>query len=61
MRDIHHYIDAKEIVIEYIPTADMLADIMRKPLHGALFDKLCAPYRAANTSHNNNNTFDEMR
>jgi hypothetical protein len=38
---IHHYIDAKEIVLEYMPTTSMLADIMTKPLHGALFEKLC--------------------
>ena len=39
---IHHYIDTKEIVIVHMPTADMIADIMTKPLHGALFEKLCA-------------------
>ena len=37
---IHHYIGTKEIVIEYMPTAFMLADIMTKPLHGALLKKL---------------------
>ena len=39
---IHHYIDTNEIAIEYMPTSDMIADIMTKPLHGALFNKLCA-------------------
>lgn len=39
---IHHYIDSKEITIVYMPTADMIADIMTKPLHGTLFYKLCA-------------------
>ena len=39
---IHHYIDTKEIVIVHMPTADMIADIMTKPLHSALFQKLCA-------------------
>ena len=39
---IHHYIDSKEIVIVHMPTVDMIADIMTKPLHGALFEKLSA-------------------
>ena len=34
---IKHYIDANEIKIEYLPTGQMLADILTKPLHGALF------------------------
>jgi hypothetical protein len=37
---IHHYIDMKEITIVHMPTAKMIADIMTKPLHGALFNKL---------------------
>jgi hypothetical protein len=32
---IRHYIDAREIVIEYLPTGAMVADILTKPLHGA--------------------------
>lgn len=39
---LHHYIDSKEITIVYMPTADMIADIMAKSLHGTLFYKLCA-------------------
>ena len=39
---IHHYVESKEILIVHMPTADMIADIMTKPLHGALFDKLSA-------------------
>ena len=30
----------KEIIIEYIPTADMLADLMTKPVTGSLFSSL---------------------
>jgi hypothetical protein len=30
----------KEINIEYMPTGEMLADILTKPLQGALFKKL---------------------
>ena len=36
---IKHYIDTNEIKIEYLPTGHMLADILTKPLHGALFLK----------------------
>ena len=32
---IQHYIESKEIVIQYMPTADMIADTMTEPLHGA--------------------------
>ena len=38
---IRHYIDANEIILEYMPTASMIADIMTKPLHGDLFEKFC--------------------
>jgi hypothetical protein len=31
---------AKEIDVEYLSTAEMLADILTKPLQGALFEKL---------------------
>jgi hypothetical protein len=33
-------IDAGEIAIEYLPTEDMIADILTKPLQGDLFRKL---------------------
>lgn len=36
---ISHYVEANEIKIEYLPTGEMVADLMTKPLHGALFDK----------------------
>jgi hypothetical protein len=37
---VSHYIEAKEIVLRYSPTADMVADILTKALHGSLFVKL---------------------
>ena len=36
---ITHYIDEGAIVIEHLPTGDMIADMMTKPLHGSLFNK----------------------
>ena len=36
---IHDYIENNEIIIEYLPTGKMVADILTKPLHGALFEK----------------------
>jgi hypothetical protein len=39
---IRHYIDTYEITIKHMPTADMIADIMTKPLHGSLFSKMAA-------------------
>lgn len=39
---VSHYIDANEIKIEYLPTGEMIADILTKPLHGTLFSRLCA-------------------
>ena len=33
-------IDAGEVVVEYLPTEDMVADAMTKPLQGSLFRKL---------------------
>jgi Reverse transcriptase (RNA-dependent DNA polymerase) len=37
---VSHYINAKEIVLQYLPTADIISDILTKPLHGSLFIKL---------------------
>ena len=39
---ITHYVDNKEIKIEYMPTTRMIADIFTKSLHGTLFKKLSA-------------------
>ena len=36
---IHDRIEAKEVRVEYCPTADMLGDFFSKPLQGALFTK----------------------
>jgi Reverse transcriptase (RNA-dependent DNA polymerase) len=33
-------IDAGEVVVQYLPTEDMVADVMTKPLQGSLFRKL---------------------
>ena len=41
---IAHYIDEGEIVIEHLPTGDMIADLMTKPLHGGLFEKFARQY-----------------
>ena len=37
---IHHYIQTKEIVLQYLPTEDMIADLLTKPLHGSRFTTL---------------------
>ena len=36
---VSHYIESKEIRLEYLPTGEMVADILTKPLHGTLFTK----------------------
>ena len=33
-------INSKEIVVEYMKTQDMIADILTKPMQGALFRRL---------------------
>jgi hypothetical protein len=33
-------IDSEEVVLEYLRTKDMVAEIMTKPLQGALFRKM---------------------
>ena len=39
---IKHYLETKEVILEYLPTESMIADIMTKPLQGALFKTLRA-------------------
>ena len=34
---IKHYIETNEIKIEYLLTGEMVADLLMKPLHEALF------------------------
>ena len=36
---VHHYIESNEVELRYLSTSDMVADILTKPLHGALFNK----------------------
>ena len=33
-------VDAKDVLVEYMPTGNMLADLLTKPLPGDLFIKL---------------------
>jgi hypothetical protein len=37
---IHDRIEKDELVLKYLPTEDMIADILTKPLQGALFIRL---------------------
>ena len=39
---MHDRIERGEIVLEYLATEDMVADILTKPLQGALFRKMRA-------------------
>eukprot|EP01036_Dinobryon_divergens_P034556 gene34556-44667_t len=39
---IKHYLETKEVILEYLPTESMIADIMTKPLQGVLFKTLRA-------------------
>ena len=46
---VQHYIKAGEIKLQYLPTGRMVADILTKPLHGALF-KIFADQLTGNSS-----------
>ena len=37
---VHHYIESNEVELRYLPTADMITDVLTKPLHGAMFTRL---------------------
>ena len=39
---ISHYITTREISIEYMPTKQMIADILTKALHGTFFTEMRA-------------------
>ena len=39
---IKHYLESKEVNIEYLPTESMIADILTKPLQGSMFKTLRA-------------------
>ena len=39
---ITHYIENKQVILMHMPTADMIADLLTKPLHGAMFAKLAS-------------------
>lgn len=51
---VSHYISAGEIKLEYLPTEDMVADALTKPLHGTLFKTFADTL----TGNNNNYTTD---
>ena len=36
---IAHYIQEGEVLLEYLPTGEMIADLLTKPLHGTLFSR----------------------
>ena len=39
---ISHYIESKEVTLKHMPTAEMIADVLTKPLHGAMFTLLAS-------------------
>ena len=48
---VSHYIESREIEVKYLPTERMVADILTKPLHGALFEKFCRSLTGQHTEH----------
>ena len=51
---VSHYIETKEIEVKYLPTGQMIADILTKPLHGALFATLNRALTGDTTTTNPN-------
>jgi hypothetical protein len=37
---VKHYMDSDELKIEYLPTEEMVADVLTKPLQGDLFKRM---------------------
>ena len=37
---VKHYMDSNELKIEYLPTEEMVADVLTKPLQGDLFKRM---------------------
>ena len=37
---VKHYMDSDELKIEYLPTEEMVADVLTKPLQGDLFGRM---------------------
>jgi hypothetical protein len=37
---VKHYMDSDELKIEYLPTEEMVADVLTKPLQGDLFRRM---------------------
>ncbi len=37
---VKHYMDSNELKIEYLPTEEMVADMLTKPLQGDLFRRM---------------------
>jgi hypothetical protein len=52
---VSHYIETKEIEVKYLPTGQMIADILTKPLHGALFATLNRALTGETLQQNNSN------
>ena len=53
---VAHYIATNEIKIEYMPTGQMIADVLTKPLHGTLF-KIFADKLTGNQTQRHDTTF----
>ena len=52
---VYHYIESNEVELKYLSTSDTVADILTKPLHGALFNKFRSKLTGiASTPHTTN-------